>query len=97
MPGCYLDSDLDGYGSNAPITGIDSGSDCNDSDDTIFPTASEINGDGIDQNCDGYDTDAMVPDFSLPDINPYSLSYGQTISVRDQLQKVSGWYFIKAT
>ena len=39
----------------------------------------------------------LMPDFSLPDVNPYSSSVGTTISVRDQLQKISGWYFIKAT
>ena len=39
----------------------------------------------------------MMPDFSLPDVNPYSASYGATITVRDQLQSISGWYFIKAT
>ena len=39
----------------------------------------------------------MMPDFSLPDVNPYSASYGTTITVREQLQSISGWYFIKAT
>ena len=38
-----------------------------------------------------------VVDFSLPDTNPSSPTVGQTISPRDYLQEVSGWYFIKAT
>ena len=39
----------------------------------------------------------QMADFSLPDVNPYSPTLGTTITVRDQLQKISGWYFIKAT
>ena len=39
----------------------------------------------------------QMPDFSLPDVNPYSPSLGATISVRDQMESISGWYFIKAT
>lgn len=39
----------------------------------------------------------MASDFTLPDINPVSLSLGQDYSPRDYLQKVSGWYFIKGT
>ena len=39
----------------------------------------------------------QMSDFSLPDVNPYSPTLGTTITVRDQLQKISGWYFIKAT
>ena len=38
-----------------------------------------------------------VVDFSLPDTNPSSPTVGQTVSPRDYLQQVSGWYFIKAT
>ena len=39
----------------------------------------------------------LMPDFSLPDVNPYSPTFGSTISVRDQMESISGWYFIKAT
>ena len=39
----------------------------------------------------------QMPDFSLPDVNPYSPSLGTIISVRDQMESISGWYFIKAT
>jgi hypothetical protein len=38
-----------------------------------------------------------VMDFSLPDVNTSSALYGQTISPRDYVQQISGWYFIKAT
>ena len=30
--------------------------DCNDADDTIFPGAAEVADDGIDQDCNGFDT-----------------------------------------
>ena len=59
----YIDSDADGYGSTATTqeacsqpTGYASNStDCNDAKADIFPGATEIDDDGIDQNCDGED------------------------------------------
>lgn len=39
----------------------------------------------------------LVADFSLPDQNPNSARTGQSISPRDYLGDVSGWYFIHST
>ena len=52
-----IDNDNDGY---YTITIRDKRMDCKDDDDTIHPGALEIEGDGIDQDCDGYD---KLPDF----------------------------------
>jgi hypothetical protein len=46
------DTDLDGY-YFASICGTLP--DCNDTDNTIYPDASEVKHDGIDQDCNGYD------------------------------------------
>ena len=35
--------------------------------------------------------------FTLPDVNPFSSSYGNDITPSDYLGQVTGWYFIKAT
>jgi MYXO-CTERM domain-containing protein len=64
----YADSDGDGYG-NAAVTTLDCAApigyvgddtDCDDTDDTVYPGAPEVAYDGIDQDCDGddiYDAD----------------------------------------
>jgi hypothetical protein len=37
------------------------------------------------------------PDFALVDLNPTSPTFGSTMSPRDELRKVSGWYFTHAS
>lgn len=46
---------------------------------------------------DGGTTTLSMADFALPDLNPGSARYGQTVSPRDYLEQVSGWYFTHAT
>ena len=40
---------------------------------------------------------AAAPDFALVDANPTSDTYGQAVSPRDVLERVSGWYFTHAS
>ena len=39
----------------------------------------------------------LEPDFSLEDVNASSPTFGMSVSPRDHLEKVSGWYFGHAT
>jgi len=62
----YVDADADGFGDVAVSdceqpdgTAIDDG-DCNDDDETVYPGAPEVAGDGIDQDCDGDDPEVEV-------------------------------------
>jgi len=60
----YLDQDNDGFGDarktrrecDKPQGYVADSTDCNDQNSTIFPGAPEIDNDGIDQNCDGFDS-----------------------------------------
>ena len=49
LDGCVDDLDADGDGSLC-------GDDCNDADATVLPGATDVCGDGVDQDCDGGDT-----------------------------------------
>ncbi len=58
----YTDADADGAGAGAgtlscsPIAGAaTTDDDCDDGDPSRFPTATDVSGDGIDQDCDGAD------------------------------------------
>ena len=46
---------------------------------------------------DGGASTGAIADFSLEDINPSSLTYGQVVSPRDLLAQTSGWYFTHST
>ena len=50
---CMEDADGDGYGDLLPSDGVTPGSDCNDADAAINPSALEVEVDGVDGNCDG--------------------------------------------
>ena len=50
-----------------------------------------------DKSVDPLPAQAVAPDFQLQDVNPNSLTAGQSVSPRAQLGKVSAWYFAHAT
>jgi PGF-pre-PGF domain-containing protein len=66
----YQDADGDGYGNpflttqacSAPLGYISNNTDCNDANASIYPSAAEVCGDGIDQNCDGVDMECSCAD-----------------------------------
>lgn len=68
----YQDSDLDGFGNpNATLMAciqpngyIKNNLDCNDLDTEVNPSATEVNGDGIDNNCNGAVDEVCIPDCS---------------------------------
>ena len=52
---CMLDADGDGYAEQDPLDPYLPGTDCDDTNSTIYPNAPEICSNGIDENCDGAD------------------------------------------
>ena len=46
---------------------------------------------------EGWDHTGIAPDFQLEDVNTTSVSFGEVVSPREQLESVSGWYFAHAT
>ena len=80
------------------LVGCDSGeADPIDSADASDVSDAADTSDTSDTSDSGVSSEHFVLDFSLPDANPSSPSFGQPISPRDYLNQVSGWYFIKAT
>lgn len=69
---CFVDADEDGFGSTTTLLAADgdctdpgeatNGTDCNDSDAASYPGATETINDGIDQNCNGFDTVSCFTD-----------------------------------
>jgi len=75
----YLDADGDGYGISGdeiiacvvPDGYVDNPDDCDDLDENVHPFASEICGDGIDQNCDWEDA-SCPPEETDDDYDGYT-------------------------
>jgi hypothetical protein len=79
----HPDADGDGYGSSSesidscvmPSGYIIDDSDCNDSASSVYPGASEVIGDGIDQDCDG--SDIPYPPHTGSEPGWYHGNYGE--------------------
>ena len=69
----YEDLDEDGFGSNVSLVSCDSlglgysleTGDCDDDNDQVYPGATEVLDNGIDENCDGFDNYAGLTDVSV--------------------------------
>lgn len=81
----YQDADGDGYGNAGvsllrcvqPEGYVPDAGDCNDQDSTIHPGAIEIDDDGIDQDCDGFDGQAWYLDYDQDGYgNPFMVQRG---------------------
>ena len=91
----YADADSDGFGDASssvtaceePLGYTDDDSDCDDTDDTVYPdsTETETPGDGVDQDCDGLDACTDLDCDGIPDLfvgNHYS---GSSYSADQQI------------
>ena len=53
---CREDADADGYGDDAPPSGVTAGTDCNDGDNTVNPGVTDTVNDGVDNDCDSFES-----------------------------------------
>lgn len=73
----YKDADLDGFGDSTatqdagakPVGYVADNTDCNDADPTIYPGATEIAGDSIDQDCNGFDASSTFSGIITSDVD----------------------------
>ncbi len=102
----YEDLDEDGFGSNVSLVSCDSlglgyslvTGDCNDANNQVYPGATEVIDNGIDENCDGFDnyaglTDASTLSMSLipnPTAGDVTLSVSTTENVDLEIRDVTG-------
>ncbi len=76
MSDWHDDADSDGYGDpevfteacDAPSGTVADGTDCDDTDSSVNPGATEVDGDGTDQDCDGSDASYTVDDLAVGDL-----------------------------
>ena len=80
---CMTDADGDGYGSDAPGSGVVAGTDCDDAVATAYPGATEVC-DGADSDCDGTTAELAVPgDYSTIQSAIDAASSGDWVCVAD--------------
>ena len=88
---CFVDADMDGFGSLVPVVALDGTcdlaqaesavpTDCNDANAAIHPGAVEIPDDGIDQDCNGFDAVTCIVD---ADKDGYGTNLGTTVIASD--------------
>ena len=86
----FQDIDADGFGnpdvvqfSCIPILGfVSNNTDCNDNNNQVYPNATEILGNGIDENCDGVDGTLSLADISNFNASIYPNPSNGTFVVR---------------
>lgn len=87
----YADTDLDGFGdpaSSSTTTGCTiptgyslTGDDCDDTNPAIYPGATDIPGNGIDENCDGVDGYLAIGENELSSLRIYPNPTENTLSI----------------
>jgi hypothetical protein len=94
----YEDLDFDGFGSNVSLVSCDSlgagyaltTGDCDDDNDQVYPGATEVLDNGIDENCDGFDNYAGLTDLSVLYVslipNPSEGDVTITVSTNEQFE-----------